>query len=140
MQTPLRENKYVSRAYAAFNETYGSYLGTMLISSDGIESDFVIASSHYGFIPMVLDSTSDLNDVVGNRFLMVNGSKNSPKNGLNFYGISISWIGNDKFALQILFAPNEEQISASTNPRIYIRAKNNGTWTSWNVIKGTLLS
>lgn len=140
MQTPLRENKYVSRAYAAFNETYGSYLGTMLVGIDGIKSDFAIASSRYGFIPMVLDSTNDLNDVIGNHFLEVIGSKNSPKNGLNFFGLSISWIGNDKFALQILFAPNEDLISGSTNPRMYIRAKNNGTWSGWNVVKGTLLS
>mgnify|MGYP004501502921 CR=1 FL=1 len=136
----MRENKYVSRAYAAFNEIYGAYLGTMNVSSDGIESDFVIASSRYGFIPMVLDSSKDLNDVVGNRFLQVFGSKNVPKSNINFYGLNISWIGDDKFALQILFAPNEEMMSASTNPRMYVRAKNNGTWSGWNVVKGTLLS
>ena len=117
MQTPLRENKYVSRAYAAFNDTYGSYLGTMLITSDGVTSDFAALSSRYGFIPMVLDSTKDLNDV-----------------------FNISLVGDDRYAFQLLIATNEELISGSTTPRMYMRSKNNGTWTGWNVITGTLLS
>lgn len=128
------------RAYVAFNELYGSILGTQILTSEKIESEFAAISSKFGFIPIVVNPTSDLNDVIGNYFMEVIGSKNSPKNGLNFFGLSISWIGNDKFALQILFAPNEELISGSTNPRMYIRAKNNGTWSGWNVVKGTLLS
>ncbi len=140
MQTPFRENKYVSRAYASFNDTYGSFLGTMLLTRDGVESEFAAVSSHYGFIPMVLDSTSDLNDVIGNRFIEVSGSKNSPKSGLSFYGFNISWIGDNNFVFQLLFAVNEEQISGSTSPRMYMRSKNGGTWTGWNVITGTLLS
>lgn len=140
MQTPLRENKYVSRAYASFNDTYGSILGTMLITSDGVASDFAALSSRYGFIPMVLDSTKDLNDVIGNHFIQVFGAKNSPKSGLSFYGFNISWVSDDRYAFQLLISANEELISGSTTPRMYMRSKNNGTWTGWNVITGTLLS
>lgn len=134
MQTPLRESKYLSRVYASFDKVYRAYIGTQLIDSNGIESDFIIASSRYGYAPLVLDSSKDLNDVLGNRFLQVFGSKNVPKSGMNFFGLCISWIGDDGYATQILFAPNEDMISGSTYPRIYIRSKNNNVWTSWRVI------
>ena len=140
MQTPLREGKYLSRAYMAFDEFHKSLFGIQLISSNGIESEFAALSSHYGFVPLYLDSTKDLNDVIGNCFLQVAGSKNVPKSGFNFFGLCISWIGDDKYAAQILLAPNEDVISGSTTPRIYIRTKNNNTWGNWNVVKGTLLS
>ena len=134
MQTPLRENKYMSRLYASFNETYNAFIGVQNISSNGIESDFVIASSRYGYAPLVLDSSKDLNDVVGNRFLQVLGSKNVPKSGMNFFGLCISWIGDDRYATQILIAPNEDLISGSATPRLYIRAKYNDTWREWRTI------
>ena len=140
MQTPLRENKYLSRVYATFNEPYKASLGVQTVGSNGIESDFVIASSRYGFIPLFLDRSKDLNDVIGNYFIQAYGSKNSPKSGVNFYGFNISWIGDNDFAFQLLIAPNEEQISGSKKPRMYMRSKNAGTWTGWNVITGTLLS
>ena len=140
MQTPLRENEYVSRVYASFNETYKAFIGVQNIGSNGAESDFAVASSRYGFIPLFLDQSKDLNDVIGNYFIEASGAKNSPKSGANFYGFNISWIENNGFAFQLLIAPNEELISGSTSPRMYMRSKNNGTWTGWNVIKGTLLS
>ena len=142
IQTPLRENKYMSRLYASFDETYKAFLGVQNIDSSGNseESVFAVASSRYGFIPLFLDQSKDLNDVIGNYFIEVSGAKNSPKSGANFYGFNISWIENNDFAFQLLFAPNEEQISGSTSPRMYMRSKNGGTWTGWNVIAGTLLS
>ena len=141
MQTPLRENKYISRLYASFDETYKAFLGVQNIdSNDVVESSFAIASSRYGFIPLSLDQSKDLNDVIGNHFIQAFGSKNSPKSGVNFYGFNISWVGDNAFAFQLLISPNEELISGSTSPRMYMRSKNNGTWTGWNVIKGTLLS
>ena len=140
MQTPLRENKYLSRLYASFDETYKAFLGVKTIDSNGAESDFAVASSRYGFIPLFLDQSKDLNDVIGNYFIETTGAKNSPKSGANFYGFNISWIENNDFAFQLLIAPNEENISGSTRPRMYMRSKNAGTWTSWNVITGTLLS
>lgn len=142
IQTPLRENKYISRLYASFDETYKAFLGVQNIdsSANGEESVFAVASSRYGFIPLFLDQSKDLNDVIGNYFIETTGAKNSPKSGANFYGFNISWIGNNDFAFQLLFAPNEEQISGNTSPRMYMRSKNGGTWTGWNVITGTLLS
>lgn len=140
MQTPLRENKYLSRSYASFDENYKAFIGVQNIDSNGVESAFAIASSRYGFIPLFLDKSKDLNDVIGNYFIETTGAKNSPKSGMNFYGFNISWFGNNDFVFQLLFAPNEEQISGSTNPRMYMRSKNNGTWTGLNVITGTLLS
>ena len=140
IQTPFRNNKYVSRVYASFDDMVGSTLGTMLLSSDGMESNFLVASSRYGFVPMVIDSTSDLNDVLGNHFIEVHGSKNSPKIGLNFYGFNLSWFGDNRFAFQLLIAPNEQLIGGSINPRMYMRSKNEDIWTSWNVITGTLFS
>ena len=137
----MRENKYLSRLYASFDETYKTFLGVQNIDSNGVvESAFAIASSRYGFIPLFLDQSKDLNDVIGNYFIEATGAKNSPKSGYNFYGFNISWVGNNDFAFQLLIAPNEELISGSTSPRMYMRSKNNGTWTGWNVIKGTLLS
>ena len=106
----------------------------MLVSDTGAESEFAVASSRYGFIPLFLDQSKDLNDVVGNRFLQVSGSKNVPKSGMNFFGLCISWIGDDKYATQILFAPNEDMISGSATPRLYIRAKYNDTWREWRTI------
>ena len=134
MQTPLRENKYLSRVYATFNEPYKASLGVQTVGSNGIESDFVIASSRYGYAPLLLDSSKDLNDVVGNRFLQVFGSKNVPKSGMNFFGLCISWIGDDRYATQILLSPNEDMISGSATPRLYVRAKYNGTWREWRTI------
>lgn len=141
MQTPWHENKHASRGYAAFNDFLGAFLGTMLVGDAGAESDFAIASSRYGFVPTVVEATDDLNNVLGNRLIeVVGGAKNTPHDGANFYGFNISWIGNNDFAFQLLVAPNEEQVSGSTTPRMYMRSKNAGTWTKWNVIKGTLLS
>ena len=140
IQTPLRENKYLSRLYASFDETYKAFLGVQTIDSNGVESAFAVASSRYGFIPLFLDRSKDLNDVIGNYFIEASGAKNSPKSGANFYGFNISWIVNNDFAFQLLISPNEEQISGSTRPRMYMRSKNGGTWTGWNVITGTLLS
>ena len=134
MQTPLRESKYLSRVYASFDEVYRAYIGTQLVDSNGIESNFIIASSRYGYAPLVLDSSKDLNDVVGNRFLQVSGSKNVPKSGMNFFGLCISWIGDDRYATQILIAPNEDMISGSATPRLYVRAKYNDTWREWRTI------
>ena len=141
MQTPLSENNYLSRLYVSFDENYKAFLGVQNIDSNGVvESIFAIASSRYGFIPLSLDQSKDLNDVIGNHFIQAFGSKNSPKSGANFYGFNISWIGDNAFAFQLLIAPNEEQISGSIKPRMYMRSKNAGTWTDWNVITGTLLS
>ncbi len=139
MQAPLSENKYLPRAYAAFNELYGSILGTQILTSEKIESEFAALSSKFGFIPIVVNPTSDLNDVIGNYFMEVLGCKNSPKSGVNFYGLNISWAGNNDFAFQLLIAPNEEQVSGSKTPRMYMRSKNAGTWTAWYVVAGTLL-
>lgn len=140
VQTPFRENKYTSRMYAAFDNILGAYTGIMTLTHDKIDSNFNCASSRLGFIPTVLDSTSDLNDVIGNRFIQANGAKNSPKSGLNFYGFNISWLTDTNFVFQLLIAPNEELISGSTIPRLYMRSKNAGTWTKWYVITGTSLS
>lgn len=140
MQAPLSENKYFPRAYVAFNELYGSILGTQILTSKKIESEFAALSSKFGFIPIVVNQTSDLNDVIGNYFMEVLGCKNSPKSGVNFYGLNISWIGNNDFAFQLLIAPNEEQVSGSKTPRMYMRSKNAGAWTAWYVVAGTLLS
>jgi hypothetical protein len=141
IQTPLRNNKYLSRLYSSFNEAYGSYSGVQLITNDGfVDSDKAFVSSRFGFVPLVLTSTNDLNDVIGNHLIEVVGSKNSPKSGMNFYGFNISWVGNNDYAFQLLVAPNEDLIGGSTKPRMYMRSKNNGTWTGWNVITGTLLS
>lgn len=140
VQTPFRENKYTSRMYAAFDNILGAYTGIMTLTHDKIDSNFNCASSRLGFIPTVLDSTSDLNDVIGNRFIQANGTKNSPKSGLNFYGFNISWLTDTNFVFQLLIAPNEELISGSTIPRLYMRSKNAGTWTKWYVITGTSLS
>jgi hypothetical protein len=141
MQTPLHNGIQVSRTYAAFSDFLGAFLGTMLVDGTGVVSDFVIASSQHGFVPTVVEATDDLNNTLGNRLIeVVGGAKNTPHNGANFYGFNISWIGNNDFAFQLLVAPNEEQISGSTTPRMYMRSKNAGTWTKWNVIKGTLLS
>ena len=140
MQTPLHENKYLSRVYASFDENYKAFLGVQTFDSNGIESAFAVASSRYGFVPLSLDQSKDLNDVIGNYFIQAYGSKNSPKSGVNFYGFNISWIGDNDFAFQLLIAPNEDLISGSTSPRMYMRSKNNGKWTGWNVIAGTLLS
>lgn len=139
MQAPLSENK-LPRAYVAFNELYGSILGTQILTSEKIESEFAALSSKFGFIPIVVNPTSDLNDVIGNYFMEVLGCKNSPKSGVNFYGLNISWAGNNDFAFQLLIAPNEEQVSGSKTPRMYMRSKNAGTWTAWYVVAGTLLS
>ena len=140
MQAPLSENKYMPRAYVAFNELYGSISGIQILTSEKIESEFAAISSKFGFIPLVVNPTSDLNDVIGNYFMEVLGCKNSPKSGVNFYGLNISWAGNNDFAFQLLIAPNEEQISGSKTPRMYMRSKNAGTWTAWYVVAGTLLS
>nr|DAJ75950.1 MAG TPA: collagen triple helix repeat protein [Caudoviricetes sp.] len=140
MQAPLSENKYMPRAYVAFNELYGSISGIQILTSEKIESEFAALSSKFGFIPLVVNPTSDLNDVIGNYFMEVLGCKNSPKSGVNFYGLNISWAGNNDFAFQLLIAPNEEQISGSKTPRMYMRSKNAGTWTAWYVVAGTLLS
>lgn len=140
VQTPFRENKYTSRMYAAFDNILGAYTGIMTLTHDKIDSNFNCASSRLGFIPTVLDSTSDLNDVIGNRFIQANGAKNSPKSGLNVYGFNISWLTDTNFVFQLLIAPNEELISGSTIPRLYMRSKNAGTWTKWYVITGTSLS
>ena len=140
VQTPLRENKYISRLYVSFDEFFRSYIGTQLIDSNGVESEFVIASSSYGFIPSILDQSKDLNDIIGNRFLQVQAAKNAPRTNMNFFGFSISWVCDNGYAVQVLFCPNEEMISGSTTPRAYIRAKNNNVWTDWNVVKGTLFS
>ena len=140
VQTPFRENKYTSRMYAAFDNILGAYTGIMTLTPDKIDSNFNCVSSRLGFVPTVLDSTSDLNDVIGNRFIQANGAKNSPKSGLNFYGFNISWLTDTNFVFQLLIAPNEELISGSTIPRLYMRSKNAGTWTKWYVITGTSLS
>lgn len=141
MQTPLHNGNQVSRTYAAFNDFLGAFLGTMLVDDKGVVSDFAIASSQHGFVPGVVEATDDLNNTLGNRLIeVVVGAKNTPHDGANFYGLNISWLGNDDFAFQLLVAPNEEQISGSTAPRMYMRSKNGGTWTAWYVIKGTLLS
>ena len=135
MQTPLRESRYLARVYASFDDVYRAYTGIQLIDSNGeFENNLMIASSRYGYAPLVLDSSKDLNDVVGNRFLQVYGSKNVPKSGMNFFGLCISWIGDDGYATQILFAPNEDMISGSATPRLYIRAKYNDTWREWRTI------
>lgn len=139
MQAPLSENKYIPRAYVAFNELYGSILGTQILTGEKIESEFAALSSKFGFIPIVVDPTSDLNDVIGNYFMEVLGCKNSPKSGVNFYGLNISWAGNNDFAFQLLIAPYEEQVSGSKTSRMYMRSKNAGTWTAWYVVAGTLL-
>ena len=137
----MHDNNYLSRLYASFDENYKAFIGVKNIDSNGvIESAFAIASSRLGFIPLVLTSANDLNDVIGNYFIQAYGSKNSPKSGLSFYGFNISWVGDNNFAFQLLIAPNEELISGSIKPRMYMRSKNAGTWTDWNVITGTLLS
>ena len=140
IQTPLH-GAQVSRTYAAFNDFLGAFLGTMLVDGTGMVNDFAVASSKYGFVPTVVEANGDLNDVLGNRFIeIVGGAQNTPHTGANFYGLNISWVGNNDFAFQLLIAPNEEQISGKTTPRMYMRSKNAGTWTKWYVIAGTLLS
>ena len=141
MQTPLRENgKYAARTFTAFDNILGAYCGMQLLGTDSIDSTFNGISSRLGYIPTVLDTNADLNNVIGNCFIQAHGCKNVPKSGLNFYGLNISWLGDTNFIFQLLIGPNEELISGSKNPRLYMRSKNAGIWTSWFIVTGTLLS
>lgn len=107
-----------------------------------VVNNMPIASMYYGLLPLLLYESDDLNNVLGYRFLQVSGAKNSPRSGMNFFGFNLSWIGDDKYAIQILLCPNENIMAGESvaPPRIYIRSKINTIWGSWHVVKATLLS
>lgn len=128
-------NGYASRIYTQHDENFGSILSIQKIDKTLMPTeDSPIFSSFIGLMPKFLYNTDDLNGVVGNRFLQVSGSLNSPVSGMNFFGLNLCYATVTTFQVQILFCPNEDVISGSFIPRGYIRAQYNGVWREWRVL------
>ena len=141
MQNPVK-NDIFTRVYVAYDDNVNSSFFAIqkLMIGKGVIEEFPVISSKNGLLPKYLYKDDDLNDVVGNFFLEVYGSKNVPVTGANFYGLNMCVIQNMQFEFQLLIAPNEDLISGSITPKIYMRSKMGGVWNPWHIIKGTLLS
>lgn len=141
MQNPVK-NDIFTRVYVAYDDNVNSSFFAIqkLMIGKGVLEEFPVISSKNGLLPKYLYNKDDLNDVVGNFFLEVYGSKNVPVTGANFYGLNMCVTQNTQFEFQLLIAPNADLISGSITPKIYMRSKMNGVWNPWHFMKGTLLS